>query len=90
MIVLITYDLNKPGKDYSDLYNAIKAISKDYLHQLESVWITDTDFSVQQIAARLRNHIDQNDELLVQRVMKDYDGLLPHDSWNWLNQRVSF
>ncbi len=90
MVLLITYDLNKPEKDYSDLYRAIKAISSDYVHQLTSVWLMDTYLSAEQVFNRLSAHIDSNDELFVVRITKEYKGWLLQNTWDWLNKRVSF
>lgn len=90
MVVLITYDLNKPEKDYSGLYRAIKAISSDYLHQLTSVWLLDTNFSTKQIYERLRPWIDDNDELFVVRITADRFGWLSRTAIDWLGKRVSF
>jgi CRISPR/Cas system-associated endoribonuclease Cas2 len=90
MIVLITYDLNKPGKDYSDLYNAIKAISNDWLHQLTSVWLVQTELQPQQIYERLESCIDKNDELFIVRITSNWFGYLSQTALNWLGNRVSF
>lgn len=90
MVLLITYDLNKPGKDYSDLYSAIKAISSDYLHQLTSVWLIDTYLSPEQVSDRLKAHIDSNDELFVVRITREYKGWLLQSAWDWLGSRASF
>ena len=90
MIVLITYDLNKPGQDYSDLYDAIKAIPGTWWHYLTSVWLVDTNLSTQQIYGKLERHIDKNDELFIVRITRDYTGYLPKKAWKWLRNRVSF
>ena len=90
MVLLVTYDLNKPGQDYSDLYEAIKAISSDYLHQLTSVWLLDTNSSPQMVCEKLRPWIDDNDELFVVRITSDYFGYLSQSAINWLKNRISF
>lgn len=61
---MIGYDLNSPGKNYSDLIDAIKAIGS-WWHCLDSTWLVKTDLSCVQIRDRLRPYIDANDELLV-------------------------
>ena len=42
MIVLITYDLKQPGRNYSDLYETIKSLG-DWQHPLESTWFVYMD-----------------------------------------------
>jgi len=90
MVLLVTYDLNKPYKDYPGLYKAIEAISSDYLHQLTSVWLLDTNFSPKLVFGKLRPWIDDNDELFVVRITSDYFGHLSQSAINWLKNRISF
>jgi hypothetical protein len=61
---LITYDLNKPGRDYDDLHNAIKKLGS-WWHCLESTWIVDSTKAVSEIRDTLKAHIDSNDDLAV-------------------------
>lgn len=86
MIHLITYDLNKPGQDYSSLFEAIKNVGA-WWHYLDSTWLVDTALSTSQVSERLRARIDENDHLLVIRVTRDYSGWLPQEGWDWLNGR---
>ncbi len=92
MIMLIAYDLNKPGKDYSALYKAIENISGVWWHRLSSVWLIETQFTPQQITQRLKTLIDQNDELFVVRLYKDYGGYFPpmeaQKARDWLRDRM--
>lgn len=62
---LISYDLNKPGKDYTSLSTAIKNIAVNWWHHLDSVWIIKHNGPAASIRNSLRSYIDQNDELLV-------------------------
>lgn len=62
---LIGYDLNKPDKDYAELIEAIKAITTNWWHCLDSTWIIKHDGPASTIRNSLSPHIDQNDELLV-------------------------
>ena len=84
MVYLVTYDLNKVGQDYNNLYNAIKDIGS-YYHCLDSTWLVETDLTSEQISSYLRQQIDYNDHILIIKVMKDYQGWLPKDFWNWLD-----
>ena len=89
MVLLVTYDLNKPGQDYSDLYKAIKDSSTNgWWHYLDSTWLIDTNLSTSQVAEQLKGKIDKNDSLLVIRVCKDYQGWLSEEAWQWLQERL--
>ncbi|MFA4975834.1 MAG: CRISPR-associated protein Cas2 [Thermodesulfovibrionales bacterium] len=61
---LITYDLNRPGQKYNELYEAIKKIGT-WWHCLDSNWIVKSNSSAAQIRDLLTPHMDSNDALLV-------------------------
>lgn len=63
--ILIGYDLNKAGKDYANLINAIKSLGPDWWHCLDSTWIIRTTLSAIAVRDSLAGHIDSNDEILV-------------------------
>ncbi len=62
---MIGYDLNKPGQDYSALFDAIKDLSGSWWHYLDSTWLVKSDLSSGQIRDRLAAFMDASDELLV-------------------------
>jgi hypothetical protein len=61
----ISYDLRKPGGNYHDLIEAIKALGGGWCHTLESLWFVNSNLDAVQIRARLLPHIDTNDGLIV-------------------------
>lgn len=65
MLYMIGYDLNKPGQDYTPLFDAIKAMSNAWWHYLDSTWLIESSYSAEQIRDHLSTVIDMNDELLV-------------------------
>ena len=88
MIYSINYDLKKPGRDYSGLYNAIQSCG-DWWHFLESTWLVDTSLDASGIWKRIEAHIDPNDFVLVIGVTRDYQGWLSEEAWNWINDHRS-
>ena len=86
MILLITYDLNKPGQNYNDLYEEIKKAGT-WWHHLDSTWIINTEYSSIEWNTRLKKHMDSNDSLLIIEVCDNYQGWLPEKAWEWLNER---
>lgn len=83
----ISYDLRKPGRDYSGLYQAIKK-SPRWWHYLESTWIVQTTETPNQIWDRLSSHIDAGDFLLIIEVRNNAQGWLPKEAWDWINSYV--
>jgi len=86
MIYAINYDLKKPGRDYSGLYDAIKSCGA-WWHYLESTWLVDTNLNAEGVWKRIEAHFDRNDRALVIGITKDHQGWLPNDAWEWINGR---
>lgn len=87
MIVLITYDLKRPGQDYSPVYDAIKETG-DWAHPLESTWLVDTQHTTEQLRNHVRAKMDANDYLLVVRITGDWAAFLPTAMLTWLQSRT--
>lgn len=62
--ILIGYDLKRPGQNYTNLINALKAYST-WWHGLDSTWMVRTTSTAGQVRDVLLHHIDQNDRLFV-------------------------
>lgn len=61
---IISYDLCKPGKDYTSLFQAIKAYQ--YWGRLtETTWAVVTPYNSVEIRDSLLQYIDDNDRLIV-------------------------
>ncbi|MBQ2883651.1 MAG: hypothetical protein IJE43_07780 [Alphaproteobacteria bacterium] len=87
MILLITYDLRQPNRDYESLYDAIKKCGSHWWHYLESTWLVDTNISVDECVNRLRQTMDTDDNLLVVDITgRPRQGWLPSKAWEWIKQ----
>ena len=87
MLYSINYDLRQPGRDYTNLYNAIKTCGASWWHYLDSTWLVDTSLNAQSIWDRLAPHVDTNDLMLVVGITRDHQGWLPQDAWDWIKSR---
>lgn len=70
------------GKNYSDLIEAIKAISNNWWHCLDSTWLVKTDLTTAQVRDRLTPYLDRNDEILVAKLNGEA-------AWAGFDQRCS-
>lgn len=62
--LFISYDLNTPGKDYSKVIDAVKALGAwGKVHK--SVWYVNSTLSCEQAANRIWLAMDSNDSLIV-------------------------
>lgn len=85
MLVLITYDLKSPDKDYAPLYEAIKKCGDKWWHYLESVWLVHTNLSPNECFERLRENLDGGDRCLVVHITSQQrQGWLPTKAWEWI------
>jgi hypothetical protein len=81
--LLISYDLQTPGKDYTKLWEYLRSYSTR-AKPLESVWLIKTDKTAKEIKKLIRdNYVDSNDKILV----IDVTGAAA--SWNNLSAQVS-
>ncbi|NLD38347.1 MAG: hypothetical protein GX654_15915 [Desulfatiglans sp.] len=83
MLLLITYDLKKPGQDYSKLYEAIKSEGW-WWHHLDSTWIVKTNNGPEHWYNKLSQHLDANDYIFICELKDNYYGFLPNKAWEWL------
>ena len=82
-IILVTYDLNRPGKDYSKIIGRIKQLTGTWCHAVESLWLLKMDATATQVRDDLQTYRDGNDELLVIDITGDAA------AWIGLSQQVS-
>ncbi len=86
-VYIVTYDLSKPGQDYSGLAQQIKACG-GWRHVLESTWIVATDMTAQQLHSKLKDCVDRNDKMLIIEVTDNYHGQLNIKDWDWLHRQL--
>lgn len=88
--LMVGYDLNKPGKDYTSLIQAIKDISGTWWHHLDSTWFVVTTKTTTEVRDMLAKFVDGNDEVLVVNVSDDgwSSWGLSQDANNWLKRHV--
>lgn len=88
-IYSISYDLRRPGQNYTALYDAIKSLDTSCQHPLESTWYIRSSFSAQEIYDALRPNIDNGDFLMIQAVnVHNKQGWMPKTFWAWMNEGI--
>lgn len=82
MNFLVSYDLNKSGKNYDGVFQAIKdASTGKWCRPLKSVWVIQSNLSAQAVYETIAPHLDSDDRILVIEVTSK--------SWWYLDQEVS-
>lgn len=62
--MIIEYDLRSPGRDYEELYKAIKSYST-CMPITESTWFIKANETCPQVRDKLMAHMDNNDRIFV-------------------------
>jgi hypothetical protein len=83
-IFLITYDLKKPGQDYSDFIKTIKGYT--WARLSESSYAINTQEAPKEIYDKLLPHLDKNDQLYIVTLKIPYFGMGPKDVNDWLSK----
>jgi hypothetical protein len=85
-VFMISYDLNKHGKDYPALFKAIKdCSSKEPWHGLDSTWLIKSSMSADAISKHIREATDSDDNHLVIEVINNKQGWLDKADWEHIN-----
>jgi len=69
-ILLVTYDLKAPGRNYAPVFDYLKQFT--YCKGLESVWLLDTTYTAIDVRNALQGRVDGNDKVFVVRITSDW------------------
>jgi hypothetical protein len=86
--LLVTYDLKKPGQDYTDLLKTIK--SYPWARLSESSYAIRSDESPETVYAKLNPFLDANDFIYIINLRKPYTGFGPKDVNDWLDANLPY
>jgi len=89
MTYLVSYDLNKPGKDYQGVHQAIKNASDGtWCKPLESVYIIRTNLTTEAVYNRVVPYLDSGDRILVIEVTSNSYWYLDKDVSDFLQKML--
>lgn len=86
---LISYDLIRPGKDYSALHAHLKTYG-NWAKPLESVWLVRSSMTAEQVRNAAKAHLDVNDKIFVVDVTARAAAWfnLPEDVSKWIQSSL--
>lgn len=87
-VYMITYDLNKQGQNYSKVIQTINECSIEQYSVWKSSYLIKSDMTAKQISDKISQFLDENDKMIVVEVNGNYDGWLPHGSWEYLTEKI--
>ena len=86
-VLLVTYDLKKPGQDYTDFLAIIRKYP--YARLSESSYAIATNEAPKDVYNKLSPHMDKNDQLYVVTLRLPYLGLGPKEVNDWLTKNLA-
>ena len=90
MILLVSYDLKSPNKNYEDLYTTLKT-AESWWHYLESTWLLYTTDNLDDWQKKIKNVIDDNDNFIVIDITRQpRNGWLPKKAWEWIRRYENY
>jgi hypothetical protein len=81
-VLLVSYDLNRPGQNYTGLYKELERWTR--CRALESTWFLDTPDDPAAVRNALYKHIDTGDQLYVFRLRKHWAAHKQDGCTEWL------
>jgi len=85
-VLLITYDLNKMGKDYGGLLEEIKKY--DWAMLSKSSYIIDTKETPSRVYEKIKSHLDSDDSLCIIEVKNNRKVFAIKTTLNWLEKHL--
>ncbi|MGB9073099.1 MAG: hypothetical protein WCC22_10560 [Terriglobales bacterium] len=86
-LLLITFSLRNPQKDYSQFFVALRGNALQWWHFIEQTCIVTTLHDANTYTRQLLPHIEATDSLLIVKITPhEFQGWLPTDAWDWLNK----
>lgn len=85
-VLLITYDLQKPGQSYDELLEYIKQHA--WARLSESSYAIRTSATPSTVCAKVRQYVDTNDTVYVITLNRPYSGFGPNDVNSWLDENL--
>jgi hypothetical protein len=86
-VYLVTYDLNKPGKDYKGILENIKKFS--WARLSESSYAIDSFLSASDLYGQFKPHLDSGDNLYIVKLEAQYFGQGPQEVNQWLAEHLN-
>lgn len=86
-VYLVTYDLKKPGQEYTKLYEKIKA--HPWAKLSESSYCIETAESALTVLESVRSVLDKNDTVYVIPLHSPYAGFGLKDVNDWLDSKLT-
>jgi hypothetical protein len=84
--LLVTFSLRNAEKDYSDFFVTLRGNAQQWWHFIEQTCIVTTFHDPNTLAHALLPYIEGTDSLLVVKIVPgEFQGWLPKQAWDWMN-----
>lgn len=87
-ILSINYDLHQPGQNYDKLQKILQDLKLGGGRVLYSTWLVTDAMSPEDIYARMKPALDSNDNVLISKITRPYNGWLNQKWWDWIRENI--
>jgi hypothetical protein len=86
-LLLVTFSLRNPQRDYNDFFVALRGNATNWWHFIEQTAVVSTHHSSHEFARLLIPTIETTDSLLVSEIdVATCQGWLPPQAWKWFRE----
>lgn len=87
MVFAVTYEFGKRRPEHKRFFKELEA-SQGWWHFIESTWLIETNETPEELNDRLSRFLYEDDFLLIIQAIPPYQGWLPKEAWNWIQERL--
>ncbi len=88
ILFLLCVSLKKPIQEYDDLIKTIKDTYPNHCKLLLSQWLVETDETPAEIYKNLKEFLDDNDEMIINKLVKPYYRKLIKSKKDWIDEHI--
>lgn len=87
-LLLVTFSLRNQLRDYGEFFVALRGNALQWSHYIEQTYIVYTSYDQNELASKLYPHMEATDALLIVKINPyEYQGWLPKEAWEWINDK---
>lgn len=87
MIFVVSYEFRKRRPEHKRFFEALQ-VSQGWWHFIESTWLIETNETAEELSERLSPFLHRDDFLLIIQAVQPYQGWLPKEAWDWIQERL--